>query len=64
MKRLPLLIFILIAFISILAYVKLHEYDCIDFRTQQDAQKVFLRNSQDVYHLDGDQDGIACENLR
>ncbi|MBT4805647.1 excalibur calcium-binding domain-containing protein [Candidatus Woesearchaeota archaeon] len=41
-------------------------YDCADFNTHAEAQKVFERDggpSIDVHHLDRDGDGIACETL-
>lgn len=40
--------------------------DCSDFRTQAEAQAFFEAAGgpqRDPYHLDGDGDGIACENL-
>ncbi|NCS99334.1 hypothetical protein GW764_04070 [Candidatus Parcubacteria bacterium] len=42
-------------------------YDCADFNTWEDAQKVFIRDNgikEDPYHLDDDNDGIACEAKR
>lgn len=40
------------------------DYDCSDFSTQQEAQKVFeAAGPGDPYNLDGDGDGIACESL-
>ncbi|MBT4151096.1 excalibur calcium-binding domain-containing protein [Candidatus Woesearchaeota archaeon] len=41
-------------------------YDCADFDTHAEAQKVFERDGGpniDVHHLDRDGDGIACEWL-
>lgn len=41
-------------------------YDCSDFRSWDEAQKVFIRDGgpkKDPYHLDSDRDGIACEEL-
>mgnify|MGYP001826186874 CR=1 FL=1 len=42
-------------------------YNCSDFKTQQDAQafydKVIEANGFDVYKLDGDNDCKACEHL-
>jgi hypothetical protein len=41
-------------------------YDCADFETHAEAQRVFERDggiSNDVHYLDGDDDGIACETL-
>lgn len=41
-------------------------YDCNDFCTQGDAQKVFDECALygDVHHLDSNNDGIACESLQ
>ncbi len=41
-------------------------YDCSDFSTQTEAQRVFESCggiSNDIHRLDGDNDGIACESL-
>ena len=41
-------------------------YDCADFNTQAEAQKIFERDGGpniDVHHLDRDGDGLACEAL-
>jgi len=37
------------------------DYDCSDFATQEEAQEYLLPG--DPYGLDGDNDGIACEDL-
>lgn len=39
------------------------DYNCSDFRTQAEAQKLFDPVSGDTYSLDRDRDGIACESL-
>ena len=42
------------------------EYNCDDFKTQEQAQKFFNNAggpSEDVNRLDGDNDGLACETL-
>lgn len=44
------------------------DYNCSDFKTQPEAQAVYdrckvLGQNMDVYHLDGDKDGIVCESL-
>jgi hypothetical protein len=44
------------------------DYNCKDFKTQPEAQQVYdrcktLGQNMDVYHLDGDKDGIVCEAL-
>ena len=41
-------------------------YDCKDFATQAEAQIVFEYcggSANDIHHLDGDGDGVACESL-
>ena len=41
-------------------------YDCEHFATRSEAQAMFLKCggiSNDIHYLDGDNDGIACENL-
>lgn len=37
------------------------DYDCADFATQEEAQEHLLPG--DPYRLDGDGDGVACEDL-
>ena len=37
------------------------DYDCADFATQAEAQEYLLPG--DPYNLDGDDDGVACEDL-
>lgn len=42
------------------------EYNCDDFKTQEEAQKFFKNSggpSEDTNRLDGDNDGEACESL-
>lgn len=44
------------------------DYNCSDFKTQPEAQSVYdrcktLGKNMDVYHLDGDHDGMVCEAL-
>lgn len=42
-------------------------YDCSDFYSQAQAQRVFQacaeKTSRDVHRLDGDKDGMACDSL-
>lgn len=45
----------------VVGYLK--DYDCKDFKTQSEAQ-AFFEEHEDVYNLDGDGDGKACENLK
>ncbi len=37
--------------------------NCKDFKTQKEAQLVFNAFSKDIFRLDRDKDGIACESL-
>lgn len=39
------------------------DYNCSDFKSQKEAQKVFEQDPRDIYRLDGDHDGKACESL-
>ncbi len=42
------------------------EYNCDDFATQEEAQKFFKNAggpSKDVNRLDGNNDGVACQDL-
>ena len=44
-----------------------NKYNCANFDTHVEAQKLFETcggTSNDVHHLDGDQDGSACETLQ
>lgn len=43
-----------------------NEYNCKDFATQPEAQRFFINaggKSKDTNGLDGDNDGVACEDL-
>src|SRR5262245_44957249 len=39
------------------------DLDCADFDFQEDAQEELLADPSDPNNLDGDGDGIACEEL-
>ena len=42
------------------------DYNCDDFTTQEEAQSAYekcAKNGNDVHGLDGNNDGIACQNL-
>lgn len=39
------------------------DYRCSDFRTQEDAQRKLEESDDDIYRLDTDMDGLACEGL-
>jgi micrococcal nuclease len=38
--------------------------DCANFETHEEAQRVLDRDPSDPHYLDGDDDGVACEELR
>jgi micrococcal nuclease len=38
--------------------------DCADFETHEEAQRVLEQDPSDPHYLDGDDDGVACEELR
>jgi len=68
-RRLPLLA--AVATITALLFAALpssaiaNDKDCKDFRTQRAAQIFFLKHggpSRDPHRLDGDNDGVACED--
>ena len=40
------------------------DYNCSDFKTQEEAQEVFNLNEEDIYKLDKDKDGIPREALK
>jgi len=47
-------------------YCKKDKYNCADFKTQADAQKVFETcggQGHDANGLDGNNNGLACESL-
>jgi hypothetical protein len=37
--------------------------DCASFDTHEEAQRVFEQDLSDPHYLDGDGDGVACEEL-
>ena len=37
--------------------------DCAGFETHEEAQRVLERDPSDPHYLDGDSDGVACEEL-
>lgn len=43
--------------------VQQRDYDCMDFKTQREAQEIYMKHSTDVYDLDRNGDGIACSSL-
>jgi hypothetical protein len=65
MQRLKLLSLLPFAITGLLALTPTNasalDYDCADFSSQEEAQEYLLPG--DPYNLDGDNDGIACEDL-
>jgi hypothetical protein len=62
LKLVPLLSVALLSLGALLpAGASAIDYDCEDFATQEEAQEYLLPG--DPYGLDGDNDGIACEDL-
>jgi len=62
LKLVPLVSASLLALCAIVpAGASAIDYDCSDFATQEEAQEYLLPG--DPYGLDGDNDGIACEDL-
>ena len=45
------------------AYAQTDQYDCVSFGSQESAQAELERDLSDPSNLDGDDDGIACEEL-
>jgi hypothetical protein len=39
------------------------DLDCASFATHEEAQRVFEQDPSDPNYLDGDGDGVACEDL-
>ena len=52
---------ILITIIGFLIFNRT-DYDCVDFKTQTEAQKKFAENKKDIFNLDSDVNGLACDN--
>lgn len=64
MRPIKILLSSAIAVLAVFALAPAHasaDYDCADFATQEEAQEYLLPG--DPYRLDGDDDGIACEDL-
>ena len=40
------------------------DFDCASFATHEEAQRVLEQDPSDPHYLDGDGDGVACEELR
>lgn len=55
--------FFIFSFLCYTAYAITKEYDCADFPTQEKSQIVFNGNEEDIYRLDQNNNGIACEYL-
>lgn len=65
MRRTRVTLFLALAPLTLLLFAPTGasalDYDCADFATQEEAQEYLLPG--DPYGLDGDNDGIACEDL-
>jgi len=63
--RIPLLLALTLGSLAVLAQAPspaaARDYDCADFANQAEAQEYLLPG--DPYRLDGDSDGVACEDL-
>lgn len=61
-----IIFFLLMIVVSVDATLKIKkiDFDCDDFDSQKQAQIIFERQPTDIYRLDGDNDGIACEELK
>lgn len=58
------LVLVVAALLVVPVAVFAEEYDCKDFSSQREAQRVFDQAGPgDPYRLDRDHDGIACETL-
>ena len=62
------IVYIIIVFITILTVIGLINFfypkNCSDFYGSHNiAQKKYENNKNKYYHLDGDDDGTACESL-
>lgn len=59
-----LLIFLLMFIVYFISKNIIKEdYNCSDFNNQEDAQQVYEKHQTDIYNLDRDGDGTACESL-
>jgi hypothetical protein len=64
MKLGGLVVVLLVGFFALSAFpsaAPAQDYDCADFANQAEAQEYLLPG--DPYNLDGDDDGVACEDL-
>ena len=55
--------FIVVIALCIHHYVHVFDFDCSDFGSQEEAQKVFNRHPDDRYRLDQNNNKKACEEL-
>lgn len=39
------------------------DFNCSDFENQKQAQSLFDQNPKDIYRLDKNHNGVACESL-
>jgi hypothetical protein len=52
-----------LAVLALLAFARDTNLDCGHFATQEEAQRVLKQDPGDPNYLDGDGDGVACEDL-
>lgn len=58
-----LLWLLLAVYIFSVANTKINDLDCADFKSQAMAQTEFNLHQTDIYGLDNNKNGIACELL-
>lgn len=57
------LFFIAIFLVVMSILINHKDYDCSDFKSQEEAQRMLRKHDKDIYHLDGNSDGVACNAL-
>lgn len=58
-----LMLTIFVVGIGLVGANRTREYDCSDFHSREEAEKLFRQNREDIFQLDRDNDGIPCESL-
>lgn len=65
-KRIFIIILLLIIFFltfRVIVLGRLINYDCKDFKTKEEAIRIFKKFTYDKYDLDRNNNGIPCERL-
>lgn len=57
------IIFLIIARMTLAVREGRLDFNCEDFHSQEQAQSIYKKNPIDIYGLDKDKDGVACEHL-